>query len=88
MPFGTQFTAILIIPVYEAERQPRVRIEPDCLGLKLHSATDELCDLGQVLGLPVCKLEAIVIIEPQYLLTELAFEQVTFCKAPKQRFDS
>lgn len=34
-PFITQFTVILIIPVYEAERQPRVRIEPGCLGLKV-----------------------------------------------------
>ena len=28
------------------ERQPRVKMEPSCLGVKLYSATDELCDLG------------------------------------------
>lgn len=38
-------------------------MEPDFLGLKLPSATEELCDLGQVLGLPVCKPETVVTVE-------------------------
>lgn len=69
--------------------QPRVRIEPESLGLKLHSATDEPCDLGQVAGLPVCKIETTAIGERQDLLTELvrAVKQVTFARLSKPHLD-
>lgn len=62
-PFGTQSIVTLILPVHEAGvgGRPRVRIEPESLGGKLRSATDERCDLGQVVGLPVCKTETTAI---------------------------
>ena len=63
-------------------------MEPDCLGMKLYSATDEPHDLGQVLGFgsPVCKIEIFVVGDQSYLFIELvrAFKEVTFARHSEQ----